>query len=95
VAWEVPGLTVTGGAARLADGTLAGSVVTLAEAVAVTVRAAGVPLATALMAATATPAAVANDPSRGAIRPGATADLVALGPDLAVQEVWVGGESLA
>jgi N-acetylglucosamine-6-phosphate deacetylase len=95
VAWEGTGLTVAGGAARLPDGTLAGSVVTLAEAVGVAVHQAGVPLATALAAASATPAALVGDAAHGVIRAGCVADLVAFGPELAVVGVWVGGQALA
>jgi N-acetylglucosamine-6-phosphate deacetylase len=95
VAWDRPGLAVDGGAARLADGTLAGSVVTLAEAVRVAVRHAGVPLATALAAASTHPALLLGEHDRGGLRPGARADVVAFDPDLVVSEVWVAGQSLS
>jgi len=92
VAWDRPGVIVAGGAARLAGGaTLAGSVISLAEAVARTVGQAGVPLATALVAATRAPAAILGLDDRGVLSPGRRADLVAFGPDLTVTGVWVGG----
>jgi N-acetylglucosamine-6-phosphate deacetylase len=94
VAWHRSGLEVVAGAARLADGTIAGSVVTLAGAVRVAVLGAGVALETALMAATAVPAGVLGLADRGRLVPGSRADLVAFGPDLSVAGVWVGGEAL-
>jgi len=84
----------TAGAARLADGTLAGSVITLAEAVRVAVHDAGVPLAVALTAATSTPADLIGYDA-GRLRPGGRADLVAFGPDLSLTGTWIGGRPLA
>jgi N-acetylglucosamine-6-phosphate deacetylase len=68
-------VTVRGREARLADGTLAGSVTPLDEAVAVAVEA-GVPLAAALGAASAVPARLLGLRGLGALRVGARADLV-------------------
>jgi len=64
-------------AARRPDGSLGGSTVTLAEAVGVAVRD-GVPLATALVAATARPAALIGRTDLGRLEPGARGDVVAL-----------------
>ena len=85
------GLRVEGGVARLPDGTLAGSVITLADAVRTTV-AAGVPLNVALMAATRNPADAVGRPDIGRLGTGNRADVVAFDRDLRVMEVWVGGE---
>jgi N-acetylglucosamine-6-phosphate deacetylase len=85
------GLRVEDGAARLPDGKLAGSVITLADAVRTTVGA-GVPLGVALTAATRTPADAMGRPDLGRLVAGATADVVAFGPSLDVEQVWVGGE---
>ena len=96
IAWRVPqhagsAITLVDGAARLADGTLAGSAITLDAAVGTAVSG-GVALADALVAASATPAAAIGCTDRGHLTPGARADLVALGPDLTVQATWVAGE---
>lgn len=78
------------GAPRLPDGTLAGSAVTMDEAIRVCV-AAGVPLEHALAAASTVPARLLGLADRGAIAVGRRADLVALSPDLRVAQTWVAG----
>jgi N-acetylglucosamine-6-phosphate deacetylase len=77
---------------RMADGTLVGSVLTMDRAVANSVARAGVSLADAVAAASSTPAALLGLDDRGAIGPGRRGDLVALGPELRAEKVWVGGE---
>jgi len=76
---------------RLADGTLAGSDLPMDRAVRNLRDFSGCDDATAVTAATAAPAAVVGDPSRGHLAPGARADVVLLDPDLQVQATWVGG----
>lgn len=83
-------VTIEGGAARLADGTLAGSVLTLDVAVRTAVSF-GVPVETALRAASQVPAAYLGLFDRGRLAPGAHADLVRLDDDLVVRAVWRGG----
>jgi N-acetylglucosamine-6-phosphate deacetylase len=75
------------------EGTLAGAHLDMASAVRNVVRLAKVPLEDALRAASLTPAqflGVENE--RGAIVPGARADLVALTDKLAVAATWIDGE---
>jgi N-acetylglucosamine-6-phosphate deacetylase len=80
------------GAARLADGTLAGSTLSMRRAVHNTV-ALGIPVERAVEMATAIPSDVLGLTDRGRIAPGMRADLVALDPEsLAVRAVWLGGE---
>ncbi|MGN6379700.1 MAG: N-acetylglucosamine-6-phosphate deacetylase [Gaiellales bacterium] len=78
-------------APRLADGTLAGSVLRMDRAMANAV-AAGVGLAEAVAAATRIPADVLGRPDLGRLNPGAAADLVWLDDDLRAQATWVAGE---
>jgi N-acetylglucosamine-6-phosphate deacetylase len=87
------GLRVTqDGAARLADGTLAGSTLSMARAVQNTV-ALGVPVERAVEMAATIPADALKLTDRGRIAPGMRADLVALDPgSLLVRAVWLGGE---
>jgi N-acetylglucosamine-6-phosphate deacetylase len=73
------------------NGTLAGSDLDMAGAVANAVRLAGLPLETAAKMASANPAAFLGlDEGYGVIAPGARADLVWLGEDLAPRGTWIG-----
>ncbi|PPK98166.1 N-acetylglucosamine-6-phosphate deacetylase [Kineococcus xinjiangensis] len=73
------------------DGTLAGSVLRLDEAVANAVGI-GVDLVTAVDAATRVPADLIGRPDLGRIAPGAVADLVWMDDGLRTRATWVGGE---
>jgi N-acetylglucosamine-6-phosphate deacetylase len=84
-------VTVAGGAARLADGTLAGAVVTMDEAVRRAARFLGTGLDAAIRMATATPADVLGLRTVGRIVAGADADLVVLGAGGVVEETLVAG----
>jgi N-acetylglucosamine-6-phosphate deacetylase len=77
---------------RLADGTLAGSALTMDRAVANLVGHAGIALPDAVQCAATTPARLLGLADRGAIEVGRRADIVALDDDLAVEAVWIGGE---
>jgi N-acetylglucosamine-6-phosphate deacetylase len=79
------------GAVRGPDGQLAGSALSLHEAVR-NLHVLGIPLDQALTAATAVPAAVCGRPELGNLRPGAIADVVVLDDRLAIERVLVGGE---
>lgn len=84
-------VTVVDGVARVtSSGALAGGTRTLAHGIR-TLYAAGVPLADAITAATATPARALGLWRRGRLVVGANADLVALDDDLAVTRVMVNG----
>ncbi len=77
-----------------ADGTLAGSGITLDEGVRRLV-AYGVAAEIALAAATSRPAEALGLVDRGRIAPGARADLIWWGDDFSVQRVWTAGEAVA
>jgi N-acetylglucosamine-6-phosphate deacetylase len=75
------------------EGTLAGAQLDMASAVRNAVRLAKVPLEDALRAASLTPAQFLGiENERGAIVPGARADLVALTDTLTVAATWIDGE---
>lgn len=79
-------------AARLASGSLAGSVLAMDEALRRLIRYTGCSLGDALAAVTATPADLLGlGQERGRLRPGAWADLVFLTPTLAVARTMVAG----
>jgi N-acetylglucosamine-6-phosphate deacetylase len=79
----------------LSDGTLAGSVITLLDAVRYAARHLGASLEDALRMATSTPARLLRVEDRhGVLAPGARADFVHLGEDLELRGVWFGGEAV-
>ena len=85
-------VTVTDGVARKADGTIAGSTLTLADALRFAVTVAGIPLQAAVAAATSTPARLFGLDGVGSLRPGARADVTLLSPQLRPAGVLCGGE---
>ena len=78
-------------AAYLEDGTLAGSTATMDAVFRVLVERVGLSLIDAATMCATTPARVMGMADRGAIEPGAVADLTILGPDLSVAATIVGG----
>jgi N-acetylglucosamine-6-phosphate deacetylase len=79
--------------ARLADGRLAGSVLSLDRALRVLVEAAGCSPAQAVATVTSTPAEVLGEAgAHGRVAPGCAADLVLLTPDLQVRATIAAGE---
>ena len=94
--FELVGRTVrlTDGRLTTEAGTLAGAHLDTATAVRNAVRLAKLPLADALRAASLTPARFLGlDQERGALIPGARADLVALNQDLVAVATWVDGKA--
>jgi N-acetylglucosamine-6-phosphate deacetylase len=97
VAWRAGHLAarevaLVDGTPRLADGTIAGSALTMDQAVRNLVDVADVPVADVLVAASTTPSDVLGARDRGRIEVGARADLVVLGADdLAVRRTIVAG----
>lgn len=83
---------VDGTSARLADGTLAGSLLTIDQAVRNMLRWTDATPADALRMASAVPAGLLGLADRGEIRVGGMADLVLLDSDLRVQATIIGGE---
>lgn len=84
-------VTHDGAVPRLADGTFAGSILTMDRAIA-TVVALGWPLREAVRMATETPAQVLGCPSQARLASGAQADLVVLDREMHVQMTVCGGE---
>jgi N-acetylglucosamine-6-phosphate deacetylase len=82
------------GTVRTAGGALAGSTLTMLDAVR-NAHALGIPLAAALRAATEAPARVARRPARGHLAPGAPADLIVLDDSLELHQVLRDGLPVA
>lgn len=87
-------VTVQNGAARLSDGTLAGSTLTMDKSLRNMVNVVGVPLEQALPMYTLNPARRIGETRRGALQPGNYADIVLLTQDLHVKSVWVSGRKV-
>lgn len=79
------------GAARLANGTLAGSVTSLADGIRNLAAVVGSSLDQVIATATRNPAEVLEDTTRGRLEAGARADLVAFDADDRVAAVFIGG----
>ncbi len=88
--WGRRQVRVRDGAVRLADGTLAGSALTLDHALRNLV-AAGASVAEAVGAASTVPARVCRAPERGRLHPGHPADVAVLDADLRVVRTLVAG----
>ncbi len=85
-------VTVRNGSAQLADGTLAGSLLTMGEAVRNMVERAGLPIESVIPMATEVPARILGVADRkGRLAPGYDADLVILGESLEVERVFARG----
>jgi N-acetylglucosamine-6-phosphate deacetylase len=91
--WSLAGFEVDirDGVARGPAGVLAGSALTMIDAVR-NLHALGVPLAEALAAATAVPASLIGLPEVGRLDNGLPADLIVLDDNLEIERVLVGGE---
>jgi N-acetylglucosamine-6-phosphate deacetylase len=77
------------------NGTLAGSALDMATAVRNAIGMVGLSVADAAMMAASAPAAFLSLGDRGALRPGARADLAWLSADLAPRGTWIGGQPVA
>jgi N-acetylglucosamine-6-phosphate deacetylase len=88
-------VTVSDGAARLADGTLAGSVLTMGGAVKNMIELAGLPVETVIPLATEVPARIAAVSDRkGKIERRYDADIVLLNTKFEVERVWARGHEV-
>lgn len=86
-------VTVTEGIARLKDGTLASSTVTMNQALRHTVET-GISLKDAAQMASSTPADILGLSDKGKIAPGFAADLVLLDDEFHVQWTMIDGQML-
>lgn len=88
-------VTVADGAARIADGTLAGSVLTMGDAVKNMIELAGLPVETVIPLATEVPARIAAVADRkGKLESRYDADVVLLNTKFEVERVWARGHEV-
>jgi N-acetylglucosamine-6-phosphate deacetylase len=85
---------VANGAARLGDGSLAGSVISMLEAMRLMVDTVGVAVGHAALMAATNPARILGVTDRGTIQIGARADLLLLSRQLELKAVFVSGREL-
>lgn len=79
------------GIARLEDGTIAGSTLTMDRALRYAIKTVGLPLSDAVTAATLTPAKMIGLTDRGHLRVGARADMCHFTDDIELTAVWSAG----
>ncbi len=87
--------TIRDGAARLDDGTLAGSIISMLDGVRIMVDKAGVSIGDAAVMASTNPANLVGAHDRGRIQPGARADLIVLSRALELKSVFIGGREIS
>jgi N-acetylglucosamine-6-phosphate deacetylase len=86
--------TIRDGAARLDDGTLAGSIISMLDGVRIMVEKAEIRLGDAAVMAATNPARLIGANDRGCIQIGARADLIVLSRTLELKSVFIGGHEL-
>ena len=87
-------ITIRDGAARLDDGTLAGSIISMLDGVRVMVEKAGVSIGDAAVMAATNPANLVGAGDRGRIQVGARADLIVLSRALELKSVFIAGREI-
>jgi N-acetylglucosamine-6-phosphate deacetylase len=86
--------TIRDGAARLDDGTLAGSIISMLDGVRIMVEKAGVSLGDAAVMAATNPANLVGATDRGRIQVGSRADLIVLSRALELKTVFIAGREI-
>jgi N-acetylglucosamine-6-phosphate deacetylase len=87
--------TIRDGAARLDDGTLAGSIISMLDGVRVMVEKAGVTIGDVAVMAATNPARLIGANDRGQIQVGARADLILLSRTLELKSVFIAGREIS
>jgi len=87
--------TIRDGAARLYDGTLAGSIISMLDGVRVMVEKADVGIGDAALMAATNPANLVGANDRGRIQVGARPDLILLSPALELKAVFIAGREIS
>jgi N-acetylglucosamine-6-phosphate deacetylase len=88
------GASESGGAARMPDGRLAGSAISMLDGARLMVERVGTSVGEAALMSATNPARVLGIRDRGKIEVGARADLLVLGPALELKAVFIGGREI-
>jgi N-acetylglucosamine-6-phosphate deacetylase len=86
--------TIRDGAVRLANGTLAGSIISMLDGVRMMVENTDATIADAAMMASTNPAIILGAPDRGRLQPKARADIIVLSPTLELKSVFIAGHEI-
>ena len=87
--------TIRDGAVRLADGTLAGSIISMLDGVRMMIDRAGATIGDAAVMAATNPATLVGATDRGRLQVGARADLIVLSRTLELKCVFISGREIA
>ena len=79
---------------RLANGTLAGSIISMLDGVRMMVDKTDATIADAAVMASTNPAILLGAPDRGRLQPNARADLIVLSPTLELRSVFIAGREI-
>ena len=85
-------ITVDATSARLSDGTLPGSILTMEQSLQNMISWLQLKLEEVILSMTSTPASLLGVPNKGHLVPGADADLVLLTETGQVRKTWIGGQ---
>ncbi|HWN58483.1 MAG TPA: N-acetylglucosamine-6-phosphate deacetylase [Methylomirabilota bacterium] len=86
--------TIREGAVRLANGTLAGSIISMLDGVRMMVENTDASIADAAVMASTNPAILLGTADRGRLQPNTRADLIVLSPNLELKSVIIGGREI-
>ncbi len=86
--------TIRDGAVRLANGTLAGSIISMLDGVRMMVENTDATIGDAAVMASTNPAILLGAPDRGRLQPNARADLIVLSPTLELKSVLIAGREI-
>ena len=86
--------TIRDGAVRLANGTLAGSIISMLDGVRMMVEHTDASIGDAAVMASTNPAILLGTPDRGRLQPNARADLIVLSPKLELKSVIIAGHEV-
>jgi N-acetylglucosamine-6-phosphate deacetylase len=85
---------ISGGAARLADGTLAGAIISMLDGARLLMEKAGASIAEAAVMAASNPASLIGHAELGRLQPGAVSDIIVLNDAFELKAVFLAGREL-